>query len=385
MKKFLVFLIVLGTLLYFFLNPVAVHFLEKSLSHSMKSNVKISSLTLYPLKLDATIFYPTYPEGIKVHAKYAGGLSLKPRSIGKFIITSTSLGGLVTVDYEHYIYNVKVESADFKKIAKILNDQKNMVISGVVNGTIIYHRKPRTGSTDLKVTEVVLDIPDIDHTISSVTDALNLDVFHLFSRNVNKKKHTSDRTYVDHFQFNIDYKDHMITAKDVALRTDDYRISVVSNLHKQGDINYFYLHLLDKKACAAVTQKLTGNIRSPKRKTTTSIQTVTKVVEATPKSFFGMGRQMMQFGSRYAEKQTGFSGPNKKMTSYILKESDYVFRNASRMTLPTNCKVIYTGKVLHPTKNNTGKKSTDRRATPQKNNQKDLKKEPTSYRQNILL
>ena len=366
MKKFfLLFIVLLSVFLYFFLNPLVVHFAQKAMKKSIKAEAKITSLILYPLELDATLYFPEIPEGIKVHAEYVAGPSIKPKSIGKIIITSTSLGGLVTIVYEYYRYNIDVKDVDLKKVALLLHDEKKMVLAGLVNGTMTYHKKKKTGSTDLIATEVVLDIPDIDNTVSSINDALDFNVVNLFSRNIGSKEKKQTPTEVEHVQFNIDYDNKLVTSKDIAIKTINYRIALDAKLYTKGNIDYFYIYLLDKNGCAIVTHELQGTLKGSKRKTSTAIKNVMK---SSPKSMFSMGQQMMQYGSTYAERQTGFPGPSKQMTSYMLKESDYMFNNVSQIVLPNDCKRIYEGKVTHP-----------------EYKKKELKKDSTSYRQELLL
>ncbi|MDQ7059613.1 MAG: hypothetical protein Q9M43_00160 [Sulfurimonas sp.] len=369
MKKTIYFVLIILLFLLIFSKPLSIFFLEKSLTRSLKQEVEITSLEFYPLNLDAIIKMQHFPEGIFVHARYAGGLSLSPRSIGKFIITSSSLGGLVTIDYEHYIYHIKVDSLDFKKVAKVLADKK-YVQSGLVNGTIIYYKKKREGSTKLKVTEVVLTIPDIDQSIQGINDLLKLNAVNLFSHNISLNSDTNETTLVDHFQFDIDYKKDKITTKDVALRTDSYRISISSKLDKRGNIDYFFINLLDKNGCALVKQKLSGNVREKPERMTYPL--VGNVVQTSPKSFFGMGQQMMQYGSDYAGKQTGMKSQTNQISSFMLKESDAMFENTSSMLLK-DCKVIYTGKVKYPLGQKKQMQETE------------LENSPMLYRKELLL
>lgn len=311
----------------------------------MKRDVEITSLNLYPLELDGIISVENFPGGVKVHAKYTGRPSLKPKSIGKINITSESLGGFVDIDYEFYIFDIKVHDVDFKKLAIILGDT-HVVKSGIVNGTMVYNKRPKIGDTDLKVTEVVLNIPDVDKTVTNVNDAINLNVFHLLSHNLNKKKKKfKPTTDVDHFQFDVEYHDGNFTAVDVALRTRDYRIAFLGQVHREGGIEAFNAYLIDKNGCSYVTQKFTGNIQEPEMKTSTAF---VNVLRSTPKTMFGMGKQMMRYGTKYTAQQTNIINEDFQMTSYALRESDYLFNNVSKVVLPMDCKVIYDGKVEHP-------------------------------------
>lgn len=377
MKKILYSLLALIIVLLFFLKPITIFFIEKALTKSLKREVAITSLEFYPLKLDATIQMKYFPQGIDVHAKYTGGLSLKPKSIGKFIITSTSLGGNVEIQYEHYIYNINVDSVDFVKLAQVLNDKKHIVQKGVVNGTIIYHKKTKIGSTDLKITKASLKFPDINQGIKNANDAINLNIIDLFSEHLVDIKKDNTITEVDHFQFDIDYIKKKIIVKDVALRTDSYRVSLVSKLDKKGEIDYFYIHLLDEDGCAVITQELQENIKKPKRTTSPALQTV---VQATPKSFFSMGKRMIKYGSDYAGKQTGMSTQANQITSYIVNGSETMFKSTSNIMLKNNCEVIYNGKVKHP-KNIKSKKL--EKINPRQ--EIDIESSPTLYRERLLL
>ena len=96
---------------------------------------------------------------------------------------------------------------------------------------------------------------------------------------------------------------------------------------------------------------------------------------------FGFGQQLMQYGSNYTKK-TGFNMQNKQMTSYILKESDYLFQNTSKIILPKGCKVIYKGAVKHPVDSvEEAKKELIFKETLQK----DPTKDPKIYRNQPLL
>ncbi|MDF1874451.1 hypothetical protein JHD48_01745 [Sulfurimonas sp. SAG-AH-194-I05] len=309
----------------------------------MKYKVELTSLDLYPLTLDANIY--TKYTLIQAHAEHMGNISLEPKSIGRILITSTSLGGLLTVDFEHKIYNITVDNLDFKKVAQFLGDKK-FIKSGRANGTAIYYKKKKKGTTDLKMTEVVLNGMNINKQVSTVNDALNLNMISLMSRELIGESNSTDTTDVDHLQFNIELKNNYVTVKDVALKTDNFRIALKSVVHKKGAINYFHLHLLDKNGCSIIMQKFKGSIKKPKKyDTTTKIE---RVVKTIPNSFFGMGMQMMSYGQEYTMQQTNFKQKDFYMSSYMLEESDYMFRHTSKMILPNDCEVVYTGVVPHP-------------------------------------
>ncbi len=354
-SKILVYLLLLIiTFLYFFLKPLTTLYLEKTLTKSLKRTVKITSVVFYPLSIDGIISIDTFPEGVKVHAKYAGGLSLKPRSIGKIIITSNSMGGLVTIHYEHYTYRGVAKDLDFEKVAKVLGDKK-FIKSGKVNGTFLYYKKKKIGNTNFIISDSVLNDVTINKQVNRVNDALNLNMLNLISQGVDKakKKSLGSSTDIDYGTFNISLKNNTITTDDVALRTKNYRIMLDANIHKKGKINYFNTYLLDNKGCAMVKQKYKGTIQRPKLYKTTPMYK--HVVKAVPSSMFDMGKEMMNFGQALVAQQ-GFGQKNMKMGSYVLRESAYMLENGSKIVMPKDCPVIYKGLVKHPDTNEVDSK-----------------------------
>lgn len=359
-KIFVYFLILVITLLYFFLRPMTVFYLEKTLTKSLKKPVTITSVVFYPLSIDGIIDIETYPEGVKVHAKYVGGLSLKPRSIGKVIITSNSMGGLVTIDYEHHIYKGVVKDLDFEKVTQVLGDKK-FIKSGKVNGTFIYYKKKRFGTTDFIINDAVLNDVSIDKHISRANDAINLNILSLvsqgFEKNVHKDRHIGTTTNIDYGTFNIIYEDHNISTDDVALRTKDYRIVLDAKIHKKGKIHHFNTFLIDKKGCAMIKQRYTGTVQRPKIQKTTPLYK--HVVESAPTSMFGMGKEMMGFGQAMAAQQ-GMQKKDMEMATYMMRESGYIVDQGSKVIMPENCPVIYKGKVAHPSNNQRDSKTSSK-------------------------
>ena len=103
--------------------------------------------------------------------------------------------------------------------------------------------------------------------------------------------------------------------------------------------------MIDRNGCSYVTQRFNGNIQEPEMKTSTAL---VNVLKSTPRTMFGMGRQMMRYGTKYTAQKTNIINEDFQMTSYVLSESDYLFNNASKIVLPMDCKSIYDGKVKHP-------------------------------------
>ncbi len=360
-KIFVYLLLLIITFLYFFLKPLTTIYLEKTLTKSLKRPVKITSVIFYPLNIDGIVSIDTFPEGVKVHAKYAGGLSLQPRSIGKIIITSNSMGGLVSINYENYTYHGVAKDLDFEKVAKVLGDRK-FIKSGKVNGTFVYYKKKKVGNTNFIISDSILNDVTINKQVNRVNDALNLDMFSLISQGVDKakKKSLGSSTNIDYGTFNISLKNNHITTDDVALRTKNYRIMLEAKIHKKGKINYFNTYLLDNKGCAMVKQKYKGTIQRPKLYKTTPMYK--HIARIAPTSMFDMGQEMMGFGQAMAVQQ-GFSQKDMQMSNYMMKEGAYILKNGSKIVMPKECPVIYKGLVQHPN-----------------DNQPDFKKKSKSYR-----
>ena len=59
----------------------------------------------------------------------------------------------------------------------------------------------------------------------------------------------------------VEYHDGNFTAVDVALRTSDYRVAFLGQVHRAGGIHGFNANLIDKHGCSYVTQKFSGNIQ----------------------------------------------------------------------------------------------------------------------------
>lgn len=166
----------------------------------------------------------------------------------------------------------------------------------------------------------------------------------------NKLNDKNERlTQVDKAQFDFELKDKTLYTNDIALRNDEFRIVLIGNAHRRGKINTMKVHLVDKRGCAMVSQTIKGTIQDP-RITHTSTKVV-KAVRSSPSSFFGFGKRFMDYGRRYAPKQQYFSKKDLRMSSDIMESGDYMFHYASKEVLPKDCKVIYNGKIDHPSKN----------------------------------
>lgn len=292
----------------------------------------------------------TYPEGIKVHGIYNGKIKL----------TTTSLGGLVTIYYKDHIYNGIIESIDAVKFSKMLGNDK-YIQQGKIDGTFIYHKRPRTGHTDFVATDVVLHNLNLDKQISTVNDALNFNIPSIMDRTLGDDVNSTNVTKIDHVQFDIELQDDHYNTKDIALRTEYYRVSVFASVHKRGQIKHFDVSLLDKNGCAVVTQELEGDVRHPSVKFTSSA--VVHVAKSVPSSMFSMGMQMMNYGTSNGIRKRVLNDKDFESTTEMILEADHFLQKTSDIVLPNDCVIIYDGKVKHP-----------------ENTEKDAKKDSRFYR-----
>lgn len=315
----------------FFFKPITIFILDGYLSHGLGQKVELKRLQFFPFEFDGVITTKTFPQGILVYGKYKDK---------RLYMTSTSLGGLVTIIYKDHRYRVSVDSVDLVTFVELLGNKK-YVKSGIINGSIYYDKRPRTGYTKLIVSDAVLQGLDLDKKLSTINDALKFDFARAMSRTF-VDSNSSEITNIDHMQFDITLRHDYITSNDFALRTENYRLSVGANVHKKGKIDYFDVNLLDKKGCAVITQTLEGDIRKPKVKNTTTA--VINIARSAPSSMFSMGVEMMN----YANKQNMVREKNMLGTKQMMIQADHYLQETSQVIMPMDCSVIYNGEVKHP-------------------------------------
>ena len=337
--------VLITTFLYFFFKPFLIFGLDAYASHGLKQKVEFTKLEFFPFTFDGTITTKSFPQGIFVNGIY------KDKRI---YMTSSSLGGLITIIYKDHRYRVSVDSVDLKTFLELLGNKK-YVQSGVINGSAYYDKRPRSGFTKLKVSNAVLNGLDLDKQLKTINDALHLDFANVMARTF-VDTNSSDITTIDHLQFNVTLRHDNITSTDVALKTQNYRLSIGANVHKKGPIHYFDVNLLDENGCAVVTQTLQGDVRKPKvKQTTTELMNIARTL---PSSMFGIGTQMM----KYANKQNFIQNKNMMGSSQIMTQADHYMQDTSKIIMPLDCSVIYDGEVKHP-----------------KNKKKDLEKSSKFY------
>ena len=326
----LVFLILFFSFLF---KPFTIFVLDGYLSHALGQKVTLKRLQFIPFEFDGVITTKTFPQGVFVNGVYRD----------KYLyMTSTSLGGLVTIVYKDHRYKATVDSIDLKTFVEFIGSKK-YIESGVINGTLYYDKRPRSGYTKLKVSDAVLHNLNLDKKLATINDALTFDFGNVISRTLFDSNST-DKTYIDHMQFNILYRKNHISTSDIALRTENYRLSIGANVHKKGQIDYFDINLLDKNGCAVVTQTLEGDVRRPRVKNTTT--ELVNIARTVPSSMFGMGVKMMS----YANQQNVIEGENFMGSKQMMSEANNYMQETSKIVMPIDCSVVYNGEVKHPEK-----------------------------------
>ncbi|MFT5662065.1 MAG: hypothetical protein ACI9TV_002713 [Sulfurimonas sp.] len=323
--------ILIVILIYFFFKPLIIVALDAYASHGLKQKVEFTKLDFFPFNFDGVITTKKFPQGVEVHGVYRDK---------RMYMTSSSLGGLITIIYKDHRYQISVDSVDLKTFVELLGSKK-YVQSGVINGTAYYDKRPRSGFTKLKVSDAVLHGLDLDKQLATINDALHLDFANVISRAF-IDNNTSGITKIDHLQFNVTLRHDNITSTDFALRTENYRLSIGANVHKKGPIEYFDVNLLDENGCAVITQLLVGDIRKPKVKETTT--ELVNIARSVPSSMFGMGTQIM----KYANKQNFIQDKNMMGTKQMMLEADHYMQETSEIIMPLDCSVVYNGMVKHP-------------------------------------
>ena len=318
-------------LLVLFFKPIAVFILDGYLSHGLGQKVELKRLDFIPFEFDGVITTKTFPQGILIHGKYRDK---------RIYMTSTSLGGLITIIYKDHRYRVSVDSVDLVTFVELLGNKK-YVKSGTINGTVYYDKRPRTGYTKLVVSDAVLQGLDLDKKLSTISDALQFDFARAMTRTI-VDSNSSEITNIDHMQFDITLRNNYITTNDLALRTENYRLSVGANVHKKGQIDYFDVNLLDKNGCSVITQTLEGDVRKPKVKDTTTA--VINIARSAPSGMFSMGVKMMN----YASKQNMVQEKNMLGTKQMMLQADHYMQETSEVIMPMHCSVVYNGEVKHP-------------------------------------
>lgn len=311
MKKKLLYIILLIFFLVFF-KIFLILYLESYLSKTLQQVIELEDVTLLPLKMK-----------------------------------TTSLGGVTNLHYEddNFILTLKdVSLSSFEKINKTQTRKKMIIHSGKVNGTLTYNPYTETTSSKLVAHNVVINGINLDQKLRFYNDVLGFNIVSLF-RNFLKNIDTSNKTTrISQFQFNMSMHEKFITLRDVAFNSKNFRIVLYGKVHTEGYIDNFSAHLVDKNGCSIISQELVGNITDPKIRKT---KTIKKIVKTVPVSLFNTGMKVANF-TKYTL-QSVMPKNEYHISNQFLSKSDIMFQRTSKIVMPKECKVIYTGKVAHPT------------------------------------
>lgn len=299
--------------------------------------MEFTSFDFFPLEFDGIIRPKTFPQGIYVHGKYRDQ---------RIIMTSRSFGGLTTVIYKHLQYTGTLKNIDAVIFSEFLGNKK-YIQSGQVNGTFSYSKRSRSGETNIKASNLLLYGLDLDKKLSTINDALHFNIESLLSRAFVGENNNTEITKIDHLQFNTNVHYRDVTSTDIALRTANYRISIDGNVSKKGPINYFKVSMIDENGCAIISQKLKGDIRKPKVKSTKT-EIVHIASKAIPSSMFGMGIQMINYGKNFAPTQAIMTDKNMRITEDMILQADHYMQDTSKIVMPNDCSIVYVGQVPHP-------------------------------------
>ncbi|NOR57684.1 MAG: hypothetical protein GQ474_04090 [Sulfurimonas sp.] len=273
-------------------------------------------------------------------------------------IKTNSLGGELKFVLDKQVATLNLESVDATKVAK-LTEQDGILNRGTLDGNATYNIKEKTAKTDIALTSAVLNGINIDEKISTVNNAMGLNVVgmskSIFSTFTDEN---TSHTNIKHLQLNASLKDKNINLDDVALATDKFLIAAIGDFKQNGDINSLDVSIVDRQGCAIITQALSGNIKDPKAAETTS--TLVNIVERVPTSILKTGRKILDFGTETIDDVASFgvnqilrTDANISIASDVVSESSSLIDSTSdiirpNIIMPKGCNVIYDGKVIHP-------------------------------------
>jgi len=268
-------------------------------------------------------------------------------------INTKSFGGEldVTLDKSHILVNIDKVQAN--KVAYLF-DKNSSIESGIIDGIANYEIKQKKATTEIVVKDAIIRGVDIDKKLEGIDDLLGLNVVNMsksiISHYFNEKKRVSK---ISQLQLDLSLEDNNIKLDDIAIRTREFLIVVQGNLKDNGDIKKLDVSIVDKNGCAIVTQALSGNIKEPKIANTTS--NLVNIVQGVPTSILKTANKIIHFGTESVDGIASFgfnkifrSDANISITSDLVSKSRSIIQFGSDMIMPSGCKVIYSGKVMHP-------------------------------------
>ncbi|WP_321778843.1 hypothetical protein [Sulfurimonas sp.] len=268
-------------------------------------------------------------------------------------ISTNSLGGVAKFTLNDKLVNIELKNISVDKVALLL-DKNKLIEHGHIDATTSYNLLTKTAKSDISVNNILIKGIDIDKTLSTLNDALGLNVISISKSLISNIRNThKSKTDIKQLQFNISLKDEIVNLDDVALKTNKFRIVALGELKDNGDINKLNISIVDKNGCAIITQGLNGNIKNPKTAKTTT--TIVNIAQSIPSSILGTGRKILDFGTNTIDGVASF-GVQKvlrtekeiSLTSDVISKSSSLMSFTSNVILPKDCKVIYDGVIKHP-------------------------------------
>ncbi len=303
-------------------------------------NISIKELKYYKALTKKEFFGP-----VNIVGKYSDKLN----------VTSQSLGGETRLIFDDNKITVQLDSLKLSKI-KYLIGEKTFIDKGLVNGKINYDLNKKIGDSDINIKNIVLNGIDLNKKLSTINDALGLNVVDLTKRYVKDFRKSDEQTKIKHLQLNLALKDETAKLNDVAFSTSDFRIVALGDIKDDGKIKELELSIVDEQGCAVMSQSLAGDIEDPKVKETTTA--IVSIVQSVPSSLWGTGVKILDYATdaidsttEYAMDKTHISSLTDKkinLTSNIKSSASFLRKNTSDIVMPNNCKVIYNGKVKNP-------------------------------------
>ena len=268
------------------------------------------------------------------------------------IAVSETFGGKLTLEADDEAVFIYANTLEMTKIDNILN-LEYLFSDGDITGNVNFHRKTKEANTYIVGSDIVMNGMDIDKRLSTLQNALGLNIVALGKAAYKGYKYSKDESIINHLQFNTSLVDGNITLKDVAMSTNKFRISADGSIKQDGDINKLNINLLDKNGCSLITQGLGGNIKNPVILKKTGA--VVSLISSMPSAILNTGGKIINFATKMVDDVATFTLQTTRLrdkevtiTTDLKDEGGLLFSNTSSMVLSNECKVIYDGKIKHP-------------------------------------
>ncbi|MDY0233884.1 MAG: hypothetical protein RBS11_07585 [Sulfurimonas sp.] len=270
-------------------------------------------------------------------------------------IKTESFGGTLSVSLEGSDILVDIDQVEAKKVAYLF-DKESPLESGIIEGVANYKIKEKKANTEIVLRDATISGIDIDKKLRNIDDLLSLNIINMsksiFSHYYVDKK---QETKISQLQLDLSLANNNIKLDDIALKTQEFLIVAQGNIEDNGDIKKLDISIVDKNGCAIITQALSANIKEPKIARTSS--TLVNLAQGIPTSILSSTKKLVDFGVSSIDNISSFglnqilrSDTNVSISSDFISKSRSFGKFVSGMIMPSGCKVIYTGKVIHPAK-----------------------------------